>query len=210
MNESARTLVFAASLGLVSSLLLTAASRFTEPYRKANERAEEVRNVLSALQVPFPADADSKALLEIFDRNVSSKQLTSLEVYEYLPESAPSRRPEAVAVPFSGPGVWAAIKGVIALEPDYRTIRGIRFFQQEETPGLGGEIGAEWFQKQFVGKKLMTADGKPAFRILKPGGATDDNSVDGITGATMTSDRVQAIIQGVSSDLSKEREKNVQ
>ena len=66
-----------------------------------------------------------------------------------------------MAVPFSGSGVWGPIEGVLALEPDMQTIRGVRFYKQEETPGLGGEIASDWFQAQFKGKTLVSAAGDP-------------------------------------------------
>ena len=92
----------------------------------------------------------------------------------------------AVAVPFSGPGLWGGIEGVMALEPDLVTIRGVRFYKQEETPGLGGEIGSDTFQNQFAGKRMISPEGVAGFRIVKPGTGADVNSVDGISGATLT------------------------
>ncbi|NIO84625.1 MAG: FMN-binding protein, partial [Candidatus Aminicenantes bacterium] len=86
---------------------------------------------------------------------------------------------------------------------------GIRFYQQEETPGLGGEIGSAWFQEQFVGKKIVSASGEPGFKVLKVGQTGGINAVDGITGATMTSERVQTIIDNLSKVLDEERNEYV-
>jgi len=200
-----RTLIFAAVLGLVCSLLLAAVGRFTEPYRRANERAEEIRNFLGVLNVPGVAEADTATLIEIFDTQVTPREQGGLTLYEYRPAGGDQGAPEAVAVPFSGPGLWASIKGVMALEPDMTTIRGISFYKQEETPGLGGDIGTPRFQDLFRGKRLVAVDGRPGFRIVKPGTGSDENSVDGITGATMTSDRVAAILDTLAKNLEKAR-----
>ena len=132
-----------------------------------------------------------------------SGTLGELELYEYAPQGA--ARPVGVAVPLAGMGLWGPVRGVLALEPDLKTIREVRFYQQEETPGLGGEIGSRWFQEQFSGKRIVSDDGKPGFRILKPGGATDSNSVDGITGATMTSARVAKILDDASRAIDRQR-----
>jgi Na(+)-translocating NADH:ubiquinone oxidoreductase C subunit len=195
--------VFAAAFGTICALILTAAGRLSEPYRTANAKAEEVRNYLSALGVPHDAQAPVKVLIEVFERNVQVRTNGALSLYAYVPEGAAD--PAGYAVPFAGMGLWGPIKGVLALDPDMLTIRGIRFYQQEETPGLGGEIGTEAFLAQFKGKKMASADGQPGFRLVKKGSATDDNSVDAITGATMTCDRVQNILKEAAGKVAKER-----
>jgi Na+-transporting NADH:ubiquinone oxidoreductase subunit C len=205
-----RTILFASVLGIVCALLLVTANVVTTPYRRANERAEEIQNLLSALEVPVGEQIDSKSLLNLFNTHVRVMKRGELTFYEYVPTESLSSEPIAVAVPISGAGLWGPIKGVIALEPDLMTIQGVRFYQQEETPGLGGEIGSDWFQKQFNGKKIVSSSGKPEFRIVKPGATTNQNSVNAITGATMTSDRIQAILDDLAIKLSKVRGNNDQ
>ncbi len=204
MRSDVRTLFFAAAFGTTCALVLTAVSRLAAPYRSANEKAEEMRNYLSALGVPFDEKASAKALIEIFDRNVVVQTNGRLRIYAFVPAGV-SQEAMAFAVPLAGMGLWGPIKGVLALEPDLRTIRGLRFYQQEETPGLGGEIGAEWFVRQFKGKKLVSFTGEPGFRLVKKGMPLDENSVDAITGATMTSERVQTILRDVAAKVAEER-----
>jgi Na+-transporting NADH:ubiquinone oxidoreductase subunit C len=212
LKDSTHTLVFATTLALVCSSLLTATSLFTASRREANETAEQLRNYLSALEVPIDANADSAALLEIYEKNVRLETLGALTVYKYIPEGSESGAPVSIAIPFNGPGLWAHIEGVLATEPDMQTIRGIRFYKHEETPGLGGEISADWFQDQFKKKSLVSRLGVAGFRILKPGSGQehDLNTVDGITGATMTSDLVQNILDDLAQTLAKELTNNGQ
>jgi Na+-transporting NADH:ubiquinone oxidoreductase subunit C len=210
VKDSVRTLVFATVLGIVCSLLLAAINLYTAPLRRANEEAEEVQNILSVLQVHVDPDWDSKTLLAEFEKSVRIQELGDLTLYENISDPSNPGKPIVVAVDFSGPGLWGPIKGVMSLEPDLLTIQGISFYQQEETPGLGGEIGSEWFQKQFAGKEIVSLDGIPGFKILKPGSTTDKNSVDGITGATMTSERAQTIIDDLAKEIWKERSSYVQ
>jgi Na+-transporting NADH:ubiquinone oxidoreductase subunit C len=202
-------MLFAGILGIVCSLVLVGANQFTAPYREANQKAEEIRNFLSALDSSIDVNADPQTLIQIFNRDVKKVTLGGLTLYEYYPTGSKTGNPASVAVPFAGAGLWGPIKGVIALEPDLETIKGIRFYEQEETPGLGGEIGSSWFQKEFVGKKIVSKSGEPGFKVLKPGQTEDINSVDGITGATMTSDRVQTIMDNLSKALNKERTSHV-
>ncbi len=193
-NTNFRTIVFATLLGLVSSLSLFLVYVQTKPLSEANERAEELRNYLFVLDVPVSSNAGAEELLKIFDRFIRVKKVDSLTFYEYYPENGSSDSPVAVALPLSGPGLWGRIDGVLALEPDLKTIKGIRFYKQIETPGLGGEITTDWFQSQFVGKSILSSSGVPGFRIVKQGEVLDKNSVDGISGATMTSDRVEKFL----------------
>lgn len=201
LKDSTQTIVFAVVLGLVCALLLTGASRFTQPYREANRRAEEIRNFLMALNAPVDESTSADALLEIFERNVEVREEGGSELYAYRPD--PGGEVTTVAVPFQGSGLWGPVKGVMALEPDLKTIRAVRFYDQDETPGLGGEIGAAWFQDQFRGKRF--ADTEPKFKVVKAGGTTDAHSVEGITGATMTSDRVSHMINLLAENLDKMR-----
>lgn len=193
------TLSYAAVIGLVCASLLTGAGWFTKPYREANAKAEEVRNILDVLGVPYGADASSSDLLEMFKNNVRlDADSGDIDLYVY--------GDSAVAVRFSGPGLWGPIKGFLSLRPDMRTIRGITFYEQEETPGLGGEIGSDWFRGQFVGKRIVDEAGRPGIRIVRSRKATKANEVDAITGATMTSEKVEAMLNAtIELIVSKER-----
>ena len=111
---------------------------------------------------------------------------------------------QAVAFPFAGPGLWGPIKGFLALEADLRIIRSIAFHEQEETPGLGGEIGADWFKRQFEGKSILSSDGVPGIKITRGDGASEPNEVDGITGATMTCDKVEEMLNQAIAKIAKE------
>ncbi len=205
-----RTIVFAAILAVVCSLLLSGAEFILKPFRDANEQAEEISNYLSALGIPVPEDAAASELIDIYDANVTVHEMGGLDIYTYVPGDGSSDTPLAYAVPFSGAGLWGPVSGVLAMEPDLKTIRGVRFYKQEETPGLGGEIGAPWFQKQFEGKKIVSPSGEYGFEVVKPGSSTKMNQVDGITGATMTSDRVGIMIDAVVKTIGKEMSSNVQ
>ena len=204
-NNNFRTIVFATVLGLCCSLSLVLVNLQTGTLREANERAEELRNYLFALDVPVASGAGAEDLLAIFDMSIRIKETGSLTFYEYYPEDSSSNLPAAVAVPLSGPGLWGRIDGVLAMEPDLKTIKGVRFYKQSETPGLGGEIGAEWFQAQFNGKSILSPDGTPGFTIGKSGEVRNVNSVDGISGATMTSDRVEDILTDLAVMVWKAR-----
>jgi len=201
LKGDAYTIGFAGILGVVCALLLTGAASFTAPYRESNAQAEEILNILSALGVPVEQGTSSQDLVELYDRNVQEQQRGDLTLYVYSLPGADKSQPKAYALRFAGPGLWGPMEGFLALEPDLKTIRAITFYRQEETPGLGGEIAADWFKKQFVGKSILNAVGEPGITI---GGTAGPNTVNAITGATMTCDKLQAILDGVLKQLVEE------
>lgn len=192
MKNNIYILCYAGILGAVCAFLLTATAQFTYPYKQANESAEKVSNILGILNVPVEADADSRRLIEIFKNNVFEEEKGGLIIYSYRPEGQAGV--DAFAFPFSGPGLWGPIKGFLALESDLKTIRGISFYEQEETPGLGGEISSDWFRSQFVGKSIVDQSGKAGITIIKSRDKAGQNQVDAITGATMTCDKIEDML----------------
>ena len=204
MKNSIYTLFYAGVLGTVCSLLLTAVASFTAPYQQANAEAEKNQNILGVLQVPYPVKSSSQELVKIFEDNVSLEQKGALTMYRYVPPRD-SGNEETVAVAFEGPGLWGPVKGFLALGSDMRTIRGITFYEQEETPGLGGEIAESWFQEQFVGKSIVDQDGNPGI-IISSSEGTAPNKVDAISGATMTCDKVQAMLNEAIKRIVEEKQ----
>ena len=204
MKNNIYTLFYAGVLGTVCSLLLTAVASFTKPYQEANKEAEKNKNILGVLQVPYPAESSSQELVKIFEDNVRLEKKGELEIYRYVPPKD-SGNEETVAVGFEGPGLWGPVKGFLALDKDMRTIRGVTFYEQEETPGLGGEIAADWFRKQFVGKSIVDEAGNPGI-IISSGGEPAPNKVDAISGATMTCDKVQAMLNEAISSVVEEKQ----
>ena len=205
MKDNPRIILFTVVLAVICSLLLAGSTLFTAPYRRANEKAEELRNFLAVLGAPVQELRDSQELLALFNRDVRVKPLGPLTLYEYHPDPGGDAKPQAVAVPFTGMGLWGPIKGVLALQPDLRTIKSISFYQQEETPGLGGEIASDWFRRQFENKQILSADGRAGFRVLKPGAQAGPSEVDGISGATMTSQRVELMLDNLARSIAEER-----
>jgi len=177
VKGSAYTIGYAAVLGSACALLLTAAASFTKPYKEANQKAEEALNILLALKVPLPEGVSSRELVETREKNVRENTLGDITTYDYSPPDA-NGKVLATALRFAGPGLWGPVKGFLALEPDMKTIRGMTIYEQEETPGLGGEIV-----------------GEPAA-----------NKVDGISGATMTCDKMQAMLNEAIERIVEEKQ----
>ena len=104
----------------------------------------------------------------------------------------------AFAVCVEGNGFWAPIKGIVGVSADRKSITGVSFYEQNETPGLGGEIANLPFRRRFEGL-LIASQGDPIG--IKPFGADlAANEVHAISGATQTCNRLEAII---NEDLSR-------
>jgi Na+-transporting NADH:ubiquinone oxidoreductase subunit C len=100
-------------------------------------------------------------------------------------------------IPMYGNGLWDKIWGYVALKEDMATIAGISMDHKAETPGLGAEIkdNPKDYNEPFVGKSIYNADGQYVSVAMKKGKLDDpDHQIDGITGATITSDGVNEML----------------
>ena len=88
-----------------------------------------------------------------------------------------------------GKGLWSTMYGFVALGSDANTIKGFAYYAQGETPGLGGEVDNPKWKAQWIGKKLFNEAGEVVFKVAK-GVASGESQVDGISGATITTNGV--------------------
>lgn len=200
MPNSAYTIIFSAIVGILCASVLAGWGSFTRSYREANRKAERVRNIMRVLGVSYPEKASARELLDVFNEKLEEREADGLTYYAYT--GAEDGTP--IAVPFRGSGVWGPIKAVLALESDQRTIRGIAFYEQEETPGLGAKIATTGFTSKFKGKRIAPDNGRPGeagMTITPPNQAGGPREVDGISGATMTSDRVEKMLNDIIENI---------
>jgi Na+-transporting NADH:ubiquinone oxidoreductase subunit C len=133
-------------------------------------------------------------------------------VYQRLDDGVPVQ----VVLPIEGQGLYSEMFGFISLDRDGTTIRGLAYYEQGETPGLGGEVANPKWRALWPGRKAFDNDWEPAIE-LKKGGAgppeTDPHRVDAISGATVTSYAVADMLSfwlgesGFGPYLARTREK---
>jgi len=103
-----------------------------------------------------------------------------------------------IVLPVHGYGLWSTMYGFLALSADGRTIAGLTFYEQAETAGLGAEVANSSWLAQFSGKQALDAQGNPLIRVnkgpVKPNDANASHLVDGISGATLTSNGVTRLM----------------
>ncbi len=139
---------------------------------------------------------------------------------------------KSTILPISGYGLWSTLYGFLSLDADGQTVQSINFYDQAETPGLGGEVVNPKWRALWKGKKVYAetdqpaldkgsieeADiGEPALALIK--GSVDtgkmgaQHQVDGLAGATLTSNGVTNLVrywmgkEGFARYLSKVRVK---
>lgn len=100
-----------------------------------------------------------------------------------------------IILPVHGSGLWDLMYGFLALDADGATVRELVYYQQKETPGLGGEVQNPAWQAKWNGKKLFTMEGGVALEVKKNAGTDNPHAVDALSGATLTSNGVNNTIQ---------------
>ena len=136
----------------------------------------------------------SSALTDLEDiASINRREHYSL-IYLLRSESGIDR----IVLPVHGYGLWSTLYGFLALEADGNTVSGITFYEHAETAGLGGEVDNPAWKAKWPGKQIYANHGGVAMRVIK--GAVDPNAaesvhqVDGLSGATLTSNGVSNMI----------------
>jgi Na+-transporting NADH:ubiquinone oxidoreductase subunit C len=98
---------------------------------------------------------------------------------------------EKIILPIRGYGLWSTLWGFVALEADLNTVSGFGYYQQAETPGLGGEVDNPLWKALWPGKQIYNTDHEVVLKIIKgkvnPSAVDAKHQVDGLSGATLTS-----------------------
>lgn len=106
---------------------------------------------------------------------------------------------QKIVLPITGKGLWSTLYGFLAVDASTTQARGITFYKHGETPGLGGEIENTKWRSGWTGEKspleLRKVGGDPVLDVTKPGNAKAGNQIDGLSGATITSNGVENTIR---------------
>lgn len=192
---------------------------------------KETNQLIPATNTP-PPKATNDEILAIFDERVMARltdktgkvysfKEVGLNEQEYLTTHAklgyahlplklvylvkdnnPSSTPYGYVLPVNGYGLWDAIYGYLGLKANGDTILGMTWYDQKETPGLGGEISLPEWQEQFFDKVIFQKSPSAAtnfertslgIKVVKTTVAEtygdspiSESAVDGIPGASIT------------------------
>ena len=213
-NSNVYTIVYAAVMVIIVAFLLVFVSQTLKDRQTANVINDTKQQILSALNLRDQADVASTyskvikadALMQANgslqdykgDFNTSYKsEFDKGNLHVFVAEIDGQKK---YVIPMNGLGLWGTIWGYIALNEDRNTVYGVYFSHSSETPGLGGEIAGLKFQNRFPGKNVVNG-GNVALKVVKIGKADQSSKyeIDGVTGATITSTGVNAMINKVLS-----------
>ena len=209
-NSNVYTIIYAAVMVVIVAFLLAFVNSTLRDKQNKNIELDTKKQILSSLGIRSVSDADAAF------QNVGAQDMVltadgTLAPYEgafvtaYEKEAKTNGRNHVFictvdgqtkyVIPVYGAGLWGAIWGYIALNDDKNTVFGTYFSHASETPGLGAEIATERFQGLFVGKQAVDG-GAVALTVVKNGKVTNPQvEVDGISGGTITSQGVDAMIK---------------
>ncbi len=181
---SVRLVASLGGAGLLSGLLLVAVYLFTKPYIERNQ-----------------AEALEKAIYQVLPgtSETATLALSGGTLNPWDGEPGPEllytgRRDDGTFAGFAvvgeGNGFQDTIQLIYGFDPERRVITGMVVLVSSETPGLGDKIIVD---EDFLANFEALAV-EPVIVLVKNGTKTRDNEVDGITGATISSEAVVAIL----------------
>lgn len=221
-NSNVYTIVYASVMVVIVAFLLAFVSSALKPTQDANVAIDKKQQILFSMNIrDIEKSQVQDKYKEVVKKDVvyaesSTEPSKSGDKQDedgftvQTKELSPTCRPLYVCevdgktvyvVPVKGAGLWGGIWGYVSLEADLETVRGAYFNHESETAGLGAEIkdNKKW-QAQFDGKKIFNGDNKSAIAlsVVKKGksvdGVGDNNKIDAVTGATLTSNGVNEML----------------
>ena len=209
-NSNSYTIIYASVMVVIVAFLLAFVSSSLKATQDKNVQLDTKKQILAALNVKNVEDADAE-----YQKYVKGDMLMNVDgtLAENTDEFATNYEKEAkehqrlhvfvcdvdgqtkYVFPVYGAGLCGGIWGYVALNEDKDTVYGVYFSHASETPGLGAEIATEHFQNEFVGKKTLE-NAAVALGVVKNGKVEKpDYQVDGISGGTITSVGVDAMLK---------------
>lgn len=181
------TLVTAVTIAIVSSLYAVAA-----PIVERNERLYAMRAVILAAGVQPPESPE--ALYRVYTGNVRRVESPPLgdgieDRFVYR-SGGDAESGEKWIFKVRGRGLWGTITAMMGVAAKHG-FTGVAFMEHNETPGLGARMEEDWFVGQFDGRR------GPVRFFGEDDDLPDRNSLNGITGATITTEAVASMANTV-------------
>lgn len=213
-NSKKNVILFALMLSVICSLLITSAAVGLKEFQMANMALDKKNNILKAANLIGSKKPSKGKINELYDAHIKEVIVDNQGkiIENYAPDSLnlyfykQDDMIKGYILPINTRGLWGKIQGYLAFENDGQTVSGFSIFSHSETPGLGGEIESAWFQKNFIGKKILNSQNKFVSIGIAKGKAANlpkdkqIHYVDGISGATLTG---KYLSEGIKDTLIK-------
>ena len=193
-NSNSYIIVYSAILVVVVAFLLAFVYQALKPMQDANVALDVKKQILYSLNIRDLDGAEAEAkYAEVVKEEKESE--SGQKGYECQIDGK-----DILVVSLKGMGLWGGISGYLAIDPEGK-VYGAYFNHDSETAGLGAEIkdSQEW-QERFIGKQIWDEQGNVVLSVVKK----VDNpatQVDCVTGATLTSNGVDAMLKDGLKDF---------
>ena len=186
-NGNVYTFVYATVMVVIVAFLLAFVASALKPMQDANVARDKKNQILTSLNVTgLKGDAIDKKYAEVITEELQEQGGT---VYVATVNGATK-----YVLPVKGRGLWGGLWGYISVDEDKQHVYGTYFDHDSETAGLGARIKERWFQEQFNGKPIFDETGEVVLTVVKKGQSKAETEIDGVTGATLTSNGVGAMV----------------
>ena len=186
-NSNAYIIIYSAIMVVIVAFLLAFVYQALKPMQDANVALDVKKQILYSLNIRDLDGAEAEA--EYAQVVKDEKDINGQKVY-----TCQVGDQEVVVVALKGMGLWGGISGYLAVDKDDK-VYGAYFNHESETAGLGAEIkdSQEW-QEKFIGKKIWDEQGNVVLSVVKKVD-NPESQVDCVTGATLTSNGVDAMLK---------------
>ena len=186
-NSNAYIIIYSAILVVIVAFLLAFVYQALKPMQDANVALDVKKQILYSLNIRGLDGAEAEAKYKEVVKK--ENELDGQKIYDCLINGQ-----EITVASLKGMGLWGGISGYIAIDGEGKVF-GAYFNHESETAGLGAEIkdSQEW-QEKFIGKKIFDEKGNVILSVVKKV-ENPDAQVDCVTGATLTSNGVDAMLK---------------
>lgn len=216
-NSDIYAIIYSAVVVVIVAFLLAGVSSLLSPKQQDNIRLDKKKQILASLnernladaaakydeliKADYVVNADGNVVAQEGGFEVKNEDVNEGNLPLYIAEIDGARK---YIIPMTGNGLWGGIWGYIALNDDCNTIYGVYFSHASETPGLGAEIAGDKFQNRFtkdkdgnaIVKKVYDENGNVALAVEKGKGvAGEDYHIDAVSGATITCNGLQVMLE---------------
>ena len=197
-NSNAYIIIYSTVMVVIVAFLLAFVYQALKPMQDANVALDIKKQILYSLNIRNLDGAEAEA--KYAEVVKIEKEIGGLKMYACEVDGQ-----EVIVVALKGMGLWGGISGYLAVDKDDK-VYGAYFNHESETAGLGAEIkdDVSW-QEKFIGKKIFDENGNVVLSVVKKV-EDPETQVDCVTGATLTSNGVDAMIKECLKNTTKEKE----
>ena len=186
-NSNAYIIIYSAVLVVIVAFLLAFVYTALKPMQDANVALDVKKQILYSLNIRNLDGSEAEAKYAEVVKNEQEQDGQKIYACEIDGKAVK-------VVSLKGMGLWGGISGYLAIDPEGK-VYGAYFNHEGETAGLGAEIkDSQAWQEKFIGKQIWDEQGNVVLSVVKKV-ENPATQVDCVTGATLTSNGVDAMLK---------------